>query len=219
MTSIILSVLLAGQLVVGSCEFLLQGAGRSGTIQWPVVAGEPSVAGNINEVLNYEDIAGEPMFETITIFNAGQHGITGSHFVVNFMDGDYLDISVFVDFVGAYPSTFKSSFLFDPGTGEPVLPEALFLPDRRGELVLLCDSILQENIRIKNDEAPSLYETGEEYHFSERDLNSAGIREEGIVFEYQFDYPHVLLAAEPSGVVHLTWEELNGFLLPGVRRN
>jgi len=141
------------------------------------------------------------------------------------MDEDYLHISIFVEFYGAYPSTFKSSFLFDLENGELVNANQLFLSDRMEELVQMCDSRLQENIMAKMEENRELYQMDSEHHmysghhFTMHDLGSAGINEEGMVFEYQFGFPHMMLAAEPSGVIFLTWDELEGFLLTGVRRN
>ncbi len=224
---IALLIILAELPLVGTMEFhLLEDASnRWGVVQWPVIAAVPIVADGINSVLDYESITGEPLYATIANFRESGHGITGSSFEVNFLDQEYLHISIFVEFYGAYPSTFKSSFLFDLENGEPVNTDELFLSERMDELVLLCDSILQENILTKMEENLELYQMDSEHHmygehhFTTDDLGSAGINEEGMVFEYQFGFPHVMLAAEPSGVIFLTWDELEGFLQPGVRRN
>lgn len=189
-----------------------------GVVQWPVVAGDPSVVDGINRVLDYESVTGEPLSETISIFTETGHGITSSRFEVNYMDQDYLDISISVEFYGAYPSTFVSSFLFDLESGELVGSDELFQPEKMDDLIQLCDSRLQENIQVKIAEYSEIYQREREHHFARENLSSAGIREDGMVFEYQFGFPHVLLAAEPSGVIFLTWDEMEGFILPGVRR-
>jgi hypothetical protein len=224
---IALLVILAELPLVGTMEFdLLEDASNGwGVLQWPVVAADPIVADGINRVLDYESITGEPLYETIAFFREEGHGISGSSFTVDYLDREYLCISIFVEFYGAYPSTFKHSFLFDLENGEPVNTDELFLSERKDELVLLCDSILQENIQTEMEENLELYQMDSddhmysEHHFAMDDLGSAGMTGEGMVFEYQFGFPHAILAAEPSGVIFLTWDELEGFLQPGVRRN
>jgi len=218
---ILLLVLSAALPLVGKMEFVLLDGSQNGwgVIQWPVVAADPSVAEGINMILDYERVTGEPLHETISIFKETGHGITSSRFEVNFMDNEYLDLSITMEFYGAYPSTFVSSYLFNLENGELVRETGLFRPEMMDELVQLCDSLLQENIRRKQEEEGDLFHTDRDHHFSRDDLGSAGMRENGLVFEYSFGYPHVILAAEPSGVIFLTWEELENYVLPGVPRN
>jgi len=221
MNIVFLAAVFAVLPVVGSLEYVLDEDHDiySGVINWPVIAGDPLVSGRINDVIDYEAVTGEPLSETLEIYGEYHSGIVGADFEVNYMDEDYLDISIEVEFLGAYPSAMETSFLFSLLSGELVLPGSLFIPERMQDLVELCDGKLQENINIKMEEDQELASVIQEHHFAMDDLGSAGIREDGMIFRYDFGFPHVIKAAEPSGMIRLGWDELRGFLLPGVARN
>ena len=217
---IALLVLLAGMPIVGTLEFHLvdEAIEGWGVLQWPVLAGEADVVDQINSALDYETLLGEPIAETAEYYREYERGIVSSGFEVNYMDEDYFDISIYWEFVGAYPSGNEISMLFSLEDGSRVSPNDLFLVDNLDELVYLCEKKLQENILQKISEDPPLYEDFYDHHFTADDLGSVGIRENGIHFEFMFYYPHAILAAEPSGDIFFTWDEIREFLLPGVAR-
>lgn len=137
------------------------------------------------------------------------------------MDDEYLDISVYWEFIGAYPTGNEVSLLFSLLDGRSLGAKDLFQLESYEDLVILCDEKLQQNIIQKMTDDPELhgYTTREEHHFQEENLVTVGIRSNGIQFFYNFDYPHALLAAEPSGDIFFEWNEIQDFLLPGVKRN
>ncbi len=172
----------------------------------------------INEDLDYETLLGETVAETAEYFRQYNHGIVYSGFEVNYMDEDYLDISIFWEFVGAYLSGNEISMLFSLEDGTRISPKDLFHMGNSDELVYLCEGKLQQNILQEITEDPPLFENSYDDHFTADDLGSVGIRETGILFKYMFYYPHAMLAAEPSGDIFFTWDEIEIFLLPGVAR-
>ena len=180
----------------------------SASIIWPVVEGEfPGVA-RINEILDYRNVTGETIEETGENYSLYGAGIVGSSFLVQWMDTEYLDLTITVETVGAYPSSMVFHYLFDLDSGEEVVPEDIFLQERIPDLVKLCDRELQS--RIDNG-------TEEEYIFTEGDLKQIGIRRGGIVFHYDFHFPHVIAASEPDGELFFYWDEMNEFLVTEVR--
>lgn len=217
---IVLLVLLAGLPIVGTLEFQLvdEAIEGWGVLQWPVLAGEAHVVDQINSALDYETLLGETIAETAEYYREYERGIVSSGFEVNYMDEDYFDISIYWEFVGAYPSGNEISMLFSLEDGRRISPNDLFLMDKVDELVYLCEKKLQENILQKISEDPVLYEDSYDHHFTADDLGSVGIRENGILFQYMFYYPHAILAAEPSGDIFFTWDEIREFLLPGIAR-
>ncbi len=217
---IILLVLLAGLPVVGNLEFRLVDEATEGwgILHWPVLAGEPEVVERINETLDYETLLGETIAETAEYYREYERGIVSSCFEVNYMDEDYLDISIFWEFAGAYLSGNEISMLFSLEDGTRVSPKDLFHMENSDELVNLCEEKLLRNILQEIIEDPPLYENSYESHFTADDLGSVGIRETGILFKYMFNYPHAMLAAEPSGDIFFTWEEIQEFLLPEIAR-
>ncbi|OPX31373.1 MAG: hypothetical protein B1H09_03005 [Gemmatimonadaceae bacterium 4484_173] len=178
-------------------------------ILWPVVEGDLPGTSRINEILNYENAVGETLEETSENYSINHRGIVGSSFRVVWSDPQFLDLEITVETLGAYPSSMVFRYLFDLETGEEVTPNDLFLPETMPELIQLCDSMLQD--RIHN-------ETGGGYVFTEEDLENVGMRRGGIVFHYDFNYPHAAAAAEPDGELFFPWSEINRFLLPRYRR-
>ncbi|MCD6587631.1 MAG: hypothetical protein J7K88_03675 [Candidatus Fermentibacteraceae bacterium] len=178
-------------------------------IQWPVVEGDFSGVSRVNEILAYENVTGETIEETSENYSVNHRGIVGSSFRVVWSDPQFLDLEITVETLGAYPSSMVFRYLFDLETGEEVTPNDLFVPETLPELIQLCDSMLQE--RIHN-------ETGDEFVFTEENLKNVGMRRGGIVFHYDFNYPHASAAAKPDGELFFPWSEVNQFLLPQHRR-
>jgi len=201
-----------------SCIETVLGTGES-SIRWPFVSCEISRSQcSINELLDYESVTGESIETTVENFKQTGRGIVGADFTVVFADAEFLDIQIIVETLGAYPSSNVQNFLFSLTTGEEVTAGNLFLQKRLPEVVELCEYRLRGNIVRKCEEDPDLLSSLEEYHFTEVWLDRVGMRSEGLVFHYDFQFPHAMLAGEPEEELFFTWDELDGYLLPGIRR-
>ena len=192
---------------------------QMGTIFWPEVTGTgvPGVIRSLNSQLAYDAVTGETIEETVEIFGESGRGISGAIFRVNYDHGNILDISMAIDFLGAYPSTFEHYFTFDTRTGDRLDCRELFLDDRLDDLVALLDERLQCNIQAKKDEYPEedWAETSAlDQHFSEEDLARVTVTLDGIVFRHEFGFPHADLALEPDGEVMFSFEQLEDYLDP-----
>jgi len=193
--------------VIHSQETFLGDDGAS--INWPVVNGTFTGVARINEILNYKYVTGETLEETRENYIEYGRGIIGSYFVVNWMDTEHLDLTITVETLGAYPSSMVSNYCFNLDTGEEVIPEELFMENRIPDLVQMCNAELQNRISS---------EIQREYTFAEENLRQLGIRRGGIVFHYDFGFPHSTVALEPDGELFFYWSDLNEFLLPEARR-
>ncbi len=187
---------------------LISEEGDTSSISWPLVEGTSVGIDRINEILEYENVTGESIDETLSNYRLHQTGIVGSFFCVNWMNEEYLDIHITVETLGAYPSQMVFDFLFNLETGKEVSAEDLFMEERITELVKFCDQELQNRVTD---------EIEEEFTFAETDLNELGMRRGGIVFHYDFNFPHATAAMEPDGELFFSWDDLNEFLLPEAR--
>jgi len=179
------------------------------SISWPVVNGSFSGVSRINEILNYKYVTGETLEETGENYREYGRGIIGSYFVVNHTDTEFLDLTITVETLGAYPDAMVFNYCFNLDTGEEVVPEDMFMENKIQDLVQMCNTELQNRISS---------EIQTEYTFEEENLNQLGIRRGGIVFHYDFGFPHSTVALEPDGELFFYWSDLNGFLLPDARR-
>lgn len=180
---------------------VIEGNGSSAVFIRPLVMGEDGdmAVGAMNDALSWEAVTGESFGETIDVYTRMQRGHTGSDFTVNYNAGGILDITVLVEFLGAYPSTGYRHFCFDVSTGRAVRFPNLLRPGGGEALVGVLDSMLQVNIAA--EAADSLLEPGmyEGYVFRVENLESFSISEHGVWFHYDFGFPHALKAAEPDG--------------------
>ncbi len=179
------------------------------SIRWPVVHGEFSGLSRINELLDYSSITGETLEETRENYRLYGTGIVGSFFQVNWTDADFIDLTITVETLGAYPSSRIFNYLFSTESGEIVIAQNLFLEEKISELVQLCNGELQNRITT---------ETVGQHQFTLDNLNDIGVRRSGIVFYYDFQYPHAIAANEPDGKIFFYWSDVNEFLLPEFRR-
>ena len=195
--------------VVYAHETFLGTGENKASIKWPVVEGDFAGVDRISELLDYESITGETIVQTRENYQLYGSGIVGAYFQVNYSDTQYLDLTITVETLGAYPSRMVFDKLFNLATGELITPNDLFLESELNNLVTLCDNELQNRI-------PS--ETPEDYRFTLENLEQVGVRRSGIIFHYDFQYPHVSEALEPDGELFFYWGDINKYLRPELRR-
>jgi len=181
----------------------------------PVVhgeAGDPAVE-SMNAALSWESITGQPLEETLAIYQEMQCGYVGADFTVNCNAGGILDITVTIEFLGAYPSTSRQYFCFVSATGGRLSMRELLPDGSEAELAAILDGMLQENIdetrRTWDDLDSGMYDG---FTFTVEDLEKFSIVEDGIWFHYDFGFPHIALAAEPEGDLFMPAEEILPFL-------
>lgn len=178
------------------------------SISWPIVEGDFAGVERINELLEYQNFTGETLEETRETFLICSRGIVSSSFQVNWMNTEYLDLTITVETLGAYPSRMIFNQFFNLNTGELVKPEELFLESEMNNLVALCNNELQNRIPA---------EITEEYEFTLENLNQLGMRRGGIIFHYDFQFSHANEALEPNGELFFYWSDINEYLKPGLR--
>ncbi len=206
-----------GPVVVAPVLVELDGGPGGSVLSLPVAlgeAGDPAVDA-MNDALSWEAVTGEPLEETLAIYAEIQRGYTGADYTVDYNAGGILDITVTIDFVGAYPSTEEHYLRFDTSTGERLAMRDLLDDGREAELAGILDGMLQRNIETARgiycdgDDDSGMYDG---YAFGVEDLDRATIVEDGVWFRYDFGFPHVALAAEPEGDLFLSSQEMEPFL-------
>jgi hypothetical protein len=201
--------------------YVVEGDGCSASIAWPLVlaAGSEDAAALMNQALSYEAVNGESIEQTLANYSEFQRGITGASYVVNMNEAGILDITLSVDFLGAYPSTFDYYVNLDTVTGFRLTRDDLFDIGLQDDLANLLDGMLRERI----DEAIRIYCEGADedawmyqgYSFTEENLGALSMGPDGVVFHYDFGFPHVAAATEPDGELFLDYDTLEPYLAEG----
>ena len=68
---------------------------------------------------------------------------------------------------------------------------------------------------MTEEDLASAMEPAKQSRFGADDLNRFRLDEKGVTFVYDFGFPHVSEALEPSGEYFLSWEELRPYVEPG----
>lgn len=188
-------------------------------LRWPLVVGEdgdPAVE-LMNAALDFELITGEPLEAVMENYAGCGRGIVGADFVVNTDCGGILDITIVTEWLGAYPSTSRHYVNLDSETGAVLTPADLFSPDGMPELAALLDDTLQARMAAKELEMGEELDPwlAEDTRFDLEDLSSFSILPGGVVFHFDFAFPHVALAAEPDGDILLPYAALARWIPEG----
>ena len=149
--------------------------------------------------------------------------ITNLYFDVKYNANNLLDIWLMMDGVGAYPDTATRHIVIDLRTGKKLKISDLF---KRSKLVLLRNAIRRKmkesEARLEGSEKEVLKferENGiyNDYHPSPenlqlKDLDGFSISNKGVTFLYDYGYPHVSQAIEPSGEFFMSFRQLKPFI-------
>lgn len=198
--------------IVEAVVRVVEGNGSSAVFTLPLIRGEDgdTAVAAMNSALSWESVTGGAFSETADTFASLQRGYTGSGFTVNHNSGGILDIALRTDFLGAYPSTSVRYYCFDVSTGRAIRFQGLLRPGAAGALVARLDSMLQANIAVASADSildPDMYGG---HRFGAENLENFSICEDGVLFHYDFGFPHAVKAAEPDGELFIP----AGFILP-----
>lgn len=155
---------------------------------------------------------------------ASQYNIlTEAKFEVGLNDGRFLVLTFTSETLGAYPWTWFRRIVVDRKTITILTPSAVFA--NHNGLCRLVNRKLQAEIAgaIKGADVKPGDPLYDEYRFEEPDVrrqfrekNLPGfvIGTKGVTFFYDYAFPHVGKASEPSGKFFLPWKDLKPFIKP-----
>ena len=187
-------------------------------ITYPKVkAATPALSKKIEAALSYEKSfdfkLAEEMSEIQWLENATYDAV--------FNYGKVLSINLNIEGSGAYPDSFTHTVVVDTSTGT-VQTAAMVFNDLEG-LAAMVDKDLQRDIKqaitelrkdpeMKDPDPATLFEGK---IFSETDLEGFSVDGKGVTFHFEFGFPHVIQAAEPSGYYFYRWDQIKKYLKPG----
>lgn len=155
-------------------------------------------------------------------------GLTDQLFDTLYNDNCILEIKRMAEYMGAYPSTGIRYFNFDKATGKLLTADDIFITDKIDDLLADC----RETIKMAaddgrkdlqaNDGSDAGPDDVDMYNnciesapaFTSEYLDKFSIEKNGITIHYEFEFPHAILAWEPSGDIHLSKAQLKPYLRP-----
>lgn len=149
--------------------------------------------------------------------------ITNLYFDVKYNANNILDIWLMMDGVGAYPDTATKHIVIDLQTGKKLNIPDLF---KRNKLISLRNAIRRKmkesEARLEASEMEGLKFQRENGNYNDfhpspeklelKDLDGFSISNKGVTFLYDYGYPHVSQAMEPSGEFFMSFKQLKPFI-------
>ncbi len=149
--------------------------------------------------------------------------ITNLYYEVKYNAHNILDIWLMMDGVGAYPVTSTKHVVIDLQTGKKVEITDLF---KRNKLLPLRNAIRRKmkesEARLDDSEQAELVSQRANGNYKDfypmpntiqlKHLDGFSVSSTGVTFIFDYGYPHVIEALEPSGEFFISYKELKSFI-------
>ena len=152
--------------------------------------------------------------------------LSGIDYEVTYQRHDLLSLAYVVGGVGAYPDEMEAYIVADLKTGRRLAAKDLF--KSREELAAKVERMraaavekaieenrayLKEN-QMTEEDLVAIMEPAMQSRFGVENLDIFRLDDKGVTFVYDFGFPHVSQALEPSGEYFLSYEELRPYINP-----
>jgi hypothetical protein len=157
--------------------------------------------------------------QVIADFTPNGLGVTSVDYKVPYNGDGILNLTMLTETSQAYPDHFEHYAVFDLRNGARMGADDLWATSTKSKLIALLQKQLNDNINDQlNDPdtdltADMLRDNGNA-RVNDDTLSSVTIEKQGVRLTHQFNFPHAIEAAEPSGVLLLTWAEVKAFRNP-----
>lgn len=181
---------------------------RTVYIEHPVVVCKlPGLQVRVQELLKYPDIDSDNVCGDST-------WLTRARFEVLFQSDDIINLLLETEGAGAYPSTSKVFKVIDLNTGGRLDAASTYkdVPELLRYLHQLQDQEIRKS--TPEDDHVAWYRDLTGSRLRLRDLESLRIKEDGVEFHFDYEFPHVMEVFEPLGIYFVTWSRLENHLMP-----
>ena len=191
---------------------------KEAIVKIPNITGisDPEALRKIRSILDLKNVFGDSLEEIRSGFEESSW-LTEITYKVNYNANYILDITFFESGVGPYPDTQIEHRIINLKTGALLKAADVFRSSSLDALVKLVEGAMRAELRdgIKKygrDEVATeqLEETLHEAKFGMENLDNFSINNTGVTFLYDFGFPHVIKALEPSGRYFFSYERLKG---------
>ena len=181
-----------------------------------VRASTPALSRKIQTAISFEKVIPLNVKEEINDIQ----WLEEADFTVDYNNNGLLTVTLSIYGSGAYPSSSNTTVVVDTKTGSRIEAKDIFID--LGGLAATIKKIQEKEIaeaiaEIRND--PNAGESDPESLFENANFTAADIKEfsvgnKGVTFMYEYGFPHVIQALQPSGTYFLPWGELKPFIKP-----
>ena len=192
---------------------------KEAIVKYPQVTGltDPAVLQNVQTAISLKSVMGQSLDELRTEFQ-DTWWLSAIDYTVNYNQNALLDLTFTISGVGAYPSTYEKHRLVSLKTGKLLRAFDVFKRESFGTIAVLVNNAMQaemkQAIAKAGQDGADIREQLSNKRFQIRNLNSFTVSDKGITFLYDFDFPHVMLALQPSGRYFFSYDQLKAYVKP-----
>jgi hypothetical protein len=186
-------------------------------IQYPKISGikDAIVLAKVQAAVSLKTIMGQSLEELRTELQES-YWLTNIDYVVNYNQNFLLDLTYTIEGVGAYPSQYEKHVTVDLKTGKKLRSHHLFKREFLGAIAVKVDKMMQAEIANKiaslDPEDEPIRSRLSQVRFRVHQVDNFTLSDTGVTFRYDFDFPHVVKAAEPGGRYFFTYAQLKSYI-------
>lgn len=180
------------------------------TVTRPIIKGvTPAIRKNIESNVSYEKHFSFNLQEEMKEVQ----WLEAADYKLDFNKRGILGFTLSIEGSGAYPDGSTKSVVLNAKTGNRITPAEVFkdLPGLAAKAKVIQQAeTKQALIDIKKEDPEATAPEGlfENADFTTESLSEFAISDTGIVFVYDYGFPHVIKAFEPEGRYTFTWAQL-----------
>ena len=192
---------------------------KEAIVKYPQVKGltNPTGLRNVQSAISLKSVFGQSLAELRAEFLASWW-LSEIDYTVNYNQNSLLDLTFTISGSGAYPSSSNKHRLVNLKTGKVVKAADVFKRESLSTIATMVNKAMQAEVKqaIANGdkEGADLRDQLKNQRFQTKHLDSFMISDKGITFLYDFGFPHVILALQPSGKYFLSYNQLKAHLKP-----
>ena len=129
-----------------------------------------------------------------------------------------LSMELWMTGTAAYPDSVTRYVVVDLRTGKRVaIPDAFTQLDELATVIrkAQADEVKEATVEIRKDPDARPEDLFSETNFTPADLKEFSVNDKGVTFYYDYGFPHVLEALQPSGEFTFDWNTLKPFIRRG----
>jgi hypothetical protein len=186
---------------------------RKFEITYPIVAGANGK--KIEAILNYEKTFD---FKLNDQKSGEDQWLDSCDFKVNYNKNNILDVLLFMEGSGAYPSTTTKYLIVNSKNGTRVKPADVFVKlDTLAAMIRKAQILEMKKASADYLKDPDATDFASNEYFDRADFKAENlwaftVSDKGITFHYDYEFPHVALALQPSGTYFYGWSKLKPYI-------
>ncbi|MBW4474921.1 MAG: DUF4163 domain-containing protein [Stenomitos rutilans HA7619-LM2] len=192
---------------------------KEATIKYPQVTGltDQTVLQNVQTAIGLKSVIGQSLDELRTEFQEAWW-LSEIDYTVNYNQNSLLDLTFTISGVGAYPSTYEKHRLVSLKTGKVLKASDVFKKESFGAIAVIVNKAMQAEMKqataTGDQGGADIRDQLSNKRFQIRNLNAFSINDKGVTFLYDFNFPHVILALQPSGRYFFSYDQLKVYIKP-----